>query len=662
MTFVALRPSSSNDVVMRAGATTTWVGNLPRALAMMALASACTATVDGPSVTCVESCASGEICAVARCPTSSQACPDGLTRCGDTCVDLQTSSEACGACGRQCVGGQSCSFGTCGCPSGTVSCGGNCVDLNADALHCGACDTACVSGQLCGAGQCQCASGAETLCAGTCVNTDADAMHCGACDSVCPQGQPCQAGKCLDLIGDSCTSTPAVGINIDSISVYQAGKIPIMVADKAVPKAERPADVVQGKAGVVRVFAKLGAGWANRTVSARLRLRNGELKSNYFSKRNVAQDSMEEALGTTFNFPVKAEDFAASTRYAVEIVECDGPPAGVPGKWRYPLTDDEEVVTRKTGKIKVRFIPLNVNGRVAQSDDARLQAYGAYLALIYPTSGVEVAVGAPLAISRPVAAQGPGWSQALDQLSALHEADDASNDTYYYGLFQPSDKLSDYCNGSCVAGVGFEAGASEQARHLRVALGLSYGSRDSAQTMAHELGHNHGRPHSPCGGASDPDKEFPYAGGKIGWWGFEAPDKLHNPGTATDIMAYCDNQWVSDYVYRLWSDRVALLNASFRKTQPLGAMQHYWFLLADASGVRWGVDRPRPRYPSGEPELADVLDGNGTRIDRVTVYRTPFDHSGGALLMVPDPKPGWDAIQARGLVPLRFAAESSSQR
>lgn len=651
---------------------------------------------------CDKTCAAGEICAVTSCIPSTQACPAGLTRCGDACVDLQTTAGSCGTCDTKCATGQACSAGTCGCPSGKTACGTTCVDVTSSALNCGACGKTCTSGQSCQAGQCKCAEATdvvcdnactdpktdvnhcgdcatkcmgglpctegkcacpegETLCDGMCVGIQSTATHCGGCGMACPVGESCQAGICSGSFGDSCSSTPAVGISIDEISVYQVGKIPIMEADKAVPLEDRPADIIQGKAGRVRVFTKLESGWANRTVSARLSLTNGELQTKYFSKRNVTGASAENSLATTFNFDVKAEDFTATTRYAVEIVECDGTPAGTAGKARFPIADSQELITRKTGVLKIRFIPLNANGKTAASDMPRMEAYQKYLALMYPTSGVEISVGSALNVNQTVSAQGDGWSEALDQVSKLHQSENAAADTYYYGLFQPTDSIGQYCNGGCVAGIGFVGSANSNARHQRVSLGLSYADITSAQTMAHEIGHNHGRPHSPCGGAAGPDPDYPYAGAKIGWWGFEAPEKLHNPDTATDIMGYCKNQWISDYTYGLFADRIAILNGNVRELPPPGDMQHYLFLLTDHRGPRWGLDRPDPQYPSGEPELADILDANGNTIASVTVYRTPFDHLDGGLLMVPDPEPGWYAIQIRGEVPLTFGATTSSQ-
>jgi hypothetical protein len=46
-------------------------------------------------------------------PLPPPGCPDGRTRCGEDCVDLQTHKNNCGACGTQCKGKRVCVAGAC---------------------------------------------------------------------------------------------------------------------------------------------------------------------------------------------------------------------------------------------------------------------------------------------------------------------------------------------------------------------------------------------------------------------------------------------------------------------------------------------------------------------------------------------------------------------
>ena len=68
-------------------------------------------------------------------------------------------------------------------------------------------------------------------------------------------------------------------------------------------------------------------------------------------------------------------------------------------------------------------------------------------------------------------------------------------------------------------------------------------------TVAHELGHNMGLRHAPCGGAPGPDAAFPTRDGTIGAWGFNSSDSsLVDPG-ASDLMSYCRPNWISDFSF-----------------------------------------------------------------------------------------------------------------
>lgn len=118
---------------------------------------------------CFNTCASGQTCVNGQCLSSSgqqsssvqpRTCAIfGQTLCNGACVDLQTNSNNCGACGSTCTGtcvnGQCQSFApTSRCPIGTTSCNGACVDTLTDNNNCGSCNTKCSSIQYCKNGGC----------------------------------------------------------------------------------------------------------------------------------------------------------------------------------------------------------------------------------------------------------------------------------------------------------------------------------------------------------------------------------------------------------------------------------------------------------------------------------------------------------------------------
>ncbi len=106
----------------------------------------------------------------------SSGCAPGQSRCGDACVDAQTSLDHCGACGNACPARanatRTCASGRCGftCAARWADCDGNAsngceVNLDADARNCGACGRACALANAtaaCVSGACRvatCASG-----------------------------------------------------------------------------------------------------------------------------------------------------------------------------------------------------------------------------------------------------------------------------------------------------------------------------------------------------------------------------------------------------------------------------------------------------------------------------------------------------------------------
>ena len=126
----------------------------------------------------------------------------------------------------------------------------------------------------------------------------------------------------------------------------------------------------------------------------------------------------------------------------------------------------------------------------------------------------------------PVVTSSNNVSTLLDQTVAIRTIEGGSGN--WIGLIAPPVEGG-------VTGVATLGGGSESA------------SITSSSTIAHELGHNMGLFHAPCGGASWVDTAFPHANGSIGAWGYDFRRQVLVAPDTPDLMSYCRPRWISDY-------------------------------------------------------------------------------------------------------------------
>jgi Peptidase M66 len=171
-------------------------------------------------------------------------------------------------------------------------------------------------------------------------------------------------------------------------------------------------------------------------------------------------------------------------------------------------------------KLYLTLVPLIVDGKSVLAFDATAQAaLKSGLMALWPLAEIDMQIRAPYTVK----SAGSDWGAVLFEVSHLREADNSQR--YYYGY---------YGIGGGIGFVGYAVGA-----------GLP-----DLGVMAHELGHNFGQLHAPCGNPSDVDPGYPYKTGSIGSWGFDANKKtLLDPAKYMDLMGYCGTEWVSDYMY-----------------------------------------------------------------------------------------------------------------
>jgi hypothetical protein len=194
---------------------------------------------------------------------------------------------------------------------------------------------------------------------------------------------------------------------------------------------------------------------------------------------------------------------------------------------------------RTASTFNVRLVPVlqSANGSVGNVTTANKDQYTAQTLKMHPIASISSDVRAtPYTTSTKAAITADNsnnaWTTILSELNALRVSEGGS--LYYYGVVHTS-----YSSG--VAGIGYVG--------MPTALGWD-NLPSASEVAAHEWGHNWGRQHAPCGGASNPDPNWPYAGGFIGAYGYDvAAGQLKSPTTSHDLMGYCDNEWISDYTY-----------------------------------------------------------------------------------------------------------------
>ena len=125
--------------------------------------------------------------------------------------------------------------------------------------------------------------------------------------------------------------------------------------------------------------------------------------------------------------------------------------------------------------------------------------------------------------------------------------------------------------------------------------------------MSHELGHNFGRPHAPCGSVTGADTSYPYAGGALGPAplvdSVPVPLDVISPVNQTDIMGYCSGSWFSDYNYRLMQSHLESLPQASIELAQSAPDRADLLQVAGAIGLA-GVALSPVRASRGVPELA----------------------------------------------------------
>jgi len=411
----------------------------------------------------------------------------------------------------------------------------------------------------------------------------------------------------------------AQGIEITAIEVNQGVAVSVYADGAAIPESNRSTELVRGRPSLVRAHWALDAGWSAREIRADLELHRGGTTETLSDVRSIEGPVEPRTLEGTFIWMLPAEVVTPDLEVSVSLWEADPAATGAPGaaprapaQGTLPLS-----IAPDTMHLNLVMVPLvTPEGEPAVTDSLKEATQNAFFAA-YPVEAVNIEWREPIVVDGRLTRD----NEAFELLYQARIADGASPDTYYHMLLDPETCCVRTQQNFAWAGIGAvpyqpSAWGADDA-HLAMSMVADYYGDSGVSTMLHEVGHNVGRPHAPCGNVAGADPQFPregdYAEAGIGVQGFDiVRQRLFNPFPAQgqggeqpykDMMSYCWPVWWSDYN---WQNNLAWLRevnswANMRQVadEPYSALRVYVSDRGDASWSRT-VTRMPPAEPSGD--------------------------------------------------------------
>jgi uncharacterized protein (TIGR03382 family) len=160
---------------------------------------------------CGNGCEAGESCQSSTCMMLSS---DAGSTCTPDCTGRECGGDTCGGSCGSCPDPMLCgSGGLCACPDGETRCGESCVDLRSDPDHCGACDRACGSGARCVGGSCEGGESGAVVADGGISQGGDGSVSSGADGGLSTAGNAPAAGRLEGDVGCSAAGdAPAGGL------------------------------------------------------------------------------------------------------------------------------------------------------------------------------------------------------------------------------------------------------------------------------------------------------------------------------------------------------------------------------------------------------------------------------------------------------------------
>ena len=321
-----------------------------------------------------------------------------------------------------------------------------------------------------------------------------------------------------------------LNLTIDGVTITQV----VQTYAGAVP-------LIAGRDAFIRVFARASQP-TTATAQVRVRFLVGGTLVNTMTLNNGASVPLvpdQASLSTSWNGVVPGQFIQAGLKIVADVDPTDAVAEGSETDNSFPTTGTPlDVEVRQVAPLRVTFVPVTQRfdkALVGNVSDANKEQFLGDARRMLPLLDIDAQVHAPYTTADSLeltSSDGNNeWLRVLAEMNALRVAESSAR--HYFGVVRVS-----YNSG--IAGYGYVPG--------RAAVGWDY-LPSGRNVAAHELTHNFGRFHAPCGGVGGPDPNYPYAGGTIGVYGYDLTTNTLRLPSSADIMGYCTNPWISDYNY-----------------------------------------------------------------------------------------------------------------
>jgi hypothetical protein len=426
---------------------------------------------------------------------------------------------------------------------------------------------------------------------------------------------------------DAGTGVPARGnIMLPKVVISQGVEIAIVKDGALVAPASRNASLISKRAALVQGFWTVPSGWTARPILGKLYLQYTD-NTETVLENTVAVSGAPVAgdRSKTFSWLVPVDRMQAGVQFLIRLEEGEPghdniPPSTQPpqapsgGKSALGVPDDKVELKVVIAPVAYSSSKCTANSRDVLTAD-RLVELEDYLYARAPVQEVKLSVR-----TANINFTGTTWMSLLQSLQQARVTDNAQPNDYYYAMLNSCGVDLEGFGGYSLIPNDTQGDASR-----RVSAGEWIATTAKAEfsrvTYVHELGHGQGLKHAPCGNPAGPDPAFPYAGAKIGVWGYDlVKSAFKDPTKTTDYMSYCyEPSWPSDWTWAKNYKRAGTLTAWGPQPLPREQGELLFGVLAGNGNVEeWWTSE-------GTLDLAQTTPGNelefyeGNRL----VARTP---------------------------------------